>query len=152
MICTGPAAPDTVRDRIRGSLIAGAAGDALGYAVEFDMEKEIFRRWGPGGIQSLSADPMTGKAFISDDTQMTLFTGTGLLLGTTRGKTRGIMGSYADYIRSSYKDWYRTQTERFPECGVIGRHLAQHLPQRERVAVGGKKAGMGNVEMSVLSR
>ena len=45
---------------------------------------------------------------------MTLFTATGLLLGTTRGMMRGIMGSYVDYIRYSYKDWYRTQTERYP--------------------------------------
>lgn len=36
---------------------------------------------------------------------MTLFTATGLLLGTTRGMTRGIMGDYAEcYIAHSYCD------------------------------------------------
>lgn len=29
-------------DKFRGCLIAGAAGDALGYAVEFKREAEIF--------------------------------------------------------------------------------------------------------------
>ena len=100
------------RDRFRGCLLAGAAGDALGYEVEFLREKEIFRRFGARGITEYVLH--NGVAEISDDTQMTLFTATGLLLGTTRGRMRGIMGNYEDYIRSSYRDWYRTQTERYP--------------------------------------
>lgn len=43
---------------------------------------------------------------------MTLFTATGLLVGTTRGMTRGIIGDC--YIAYSYRDWYRTQTEKHP--------------------------------------
>ena len=99
-------------DSFRGCLIGGAVGDALGYAVEFMQASDIFRKYGEGGITDY--DLHHGTAQISDDTQMTLFTATGLLLGTTRGKLRGIMGPYQDYIRYSYKDWYRTQTERFP--------------------------------------
>ena len=38
------------RDRFRGCLIGGAAGDALGYAVEFLREGQIFRRYGERGI------------------------------------------------------------------------------------------------------
>jgi len=34
------------QDRFRGYLIGGAAGDALGYAVEFLREGQIFRRYG----------------------------------------------------------------------------------------------------------
>ena len=34
------------QDRFRGCLIGGAAGDALGYAVEFKGEQEIFSRYG----------------------------------------------------------------------------------------------------------
>lgn len=99
-------------DKFRGCLIGGAVGDALGYAVEFMQDSEIFRRYGENGITEYAL--YNGVAQISDDTQMTLFTATGLLLGTTRGMLRGIMGAYEDYIRHSYKDWYRTQTERYP--------------------------------------
>jgi len=33
-------------DKIRGSLIGGAAGDALGYAIEFLPEEIIFSKYG----------------------------------------------------------------------------------------------------------
>lgn len=99
-------------DKYRGCLIGGAAGDALGYAVEFLNEKSIFQEYGEQGITDYELTH--GKALISDDTQMTLFTANGLLLGTTRGKLRGIMGSYPSYIALCYKDWLRTQTEKFP--------------------------------------
>ena len=99
-------------DRFRGCLAGGAVGDALGYAVEFSSESEIFGLYGPEGITEYAL--RRGVAEISDDTQMTMFTATGLLLGTTRGMLRGIMAGYEDYIRLSCRDWYRTQTERFP--------------------------------------
>ena len=99
-------------DKYRGCLIGGAAGDALGYAVEFLDIASIKRTYGAQGITSY--DLVNGKVLISDDTQMTLFTANGLLLGTTRGKTRGIMGTYSSYINFCYKDWYRTQTESYP--------------------------------------
>ena len=37
-------------DKYRGCLIGGAAGDALGYAVEFLSEGMIFSRYGESGI------------------------------------------------------------------------------------------------------
>lgn len=100
------------KEKFRGCLIGGAVGDALGYAVEFMPDYYIFRKYGENGITEYEL--YNGIAQISDDTQMTLFTSTGLLLGTTRGMLRGIMGAYEDYIRYSYKDWYRTQTEHYP--------------------------------------
>lgn len=99
-------------DKFRGCLIGGAAGDALGYAVEFMPDCTIFEKYGETGITEYELQD--GIAQISDDTQMTMFTATGLLSGTTRGMLRGIMAPYESYIRHSYKDWYRTQTERFP--------------------------------------
>ena len=99
-------------DKYRGCLIGGAAGDALGYAVEFLDEATIFKRYGEKGITEY--DLINGVAEISDDTQMTLFTANGLLLGTTRGMTRGIMGLYPSYIALCYKDWFRTQYEKYP--------------------------------------
>ena len=100
------------QDKFRGCLIGGAAGDALGYAVEFKNEGQIFSHYGDRGISAYELH--NGKALISDDTQMTLFTATGLLLGTTRGMMRGIMGSYSSYIQNSYLDWLKTQNERYP--------------------------------------
>lgn len=99
-------------DKFRGCLIGGAVGDALGYAVEFLDDASIFARYGENGITEYAC--RNGVAEISDDTQMALFTATGLLSGKTRGMTRGIMGSYPSYIHFSYQDWYRTQTERYP--------------------------------------
>ena len=99
-------------DRFRGCLIGGAAGDALGYAVEFLTEAQIFARYGNGGIAAYEIE--NGLVRISDDTQMTLFTANGILLGAGRKQTSGIMGSYTDDIRIMYQCWYRTQTESYP--------------------------------------
>lgn len=102
-------------DRYRGCLIGGAVGDALGYPVEFMSLDEIIREYGKDGITSYEL--RNGIAEISDDTQMTLFTATGILLGVTRASMRGISAEPWVYIRYSYKDWYRTQTEGYPLDG-----------------------------------
>ena len=49
-------------------------GDALGYPVEFLSEKSILSKYGQTGITEFEKDPETGKALISDDTQMTPLT------------------------------------------------------------------------------
>ena len=66
------------KDRIRGSLIGGAIGDALGYPVEFLDSAAIQRKYGNAGITRLdirqwwrNEDNSAEKAWISDDTQMT---------------------------------------------------------------------------------
>ena len=100
-------------DKIRGCLIGGAAGDVLGYAVEFDSEPQIFARFGSGGIRAYAPDPVSGKARISDDTQMTLFTANGILFGNTRAALRGIGGQPSMYMLHAYKDWLRTQNMTF---------------------------------------
>ena len=101
--------PLRTRDRIRGSLMAGAAGDALGYTVEFMSRKSILAQYGTKGITKfdLSAE---GKALVSDDTQMMLFTACGMLMGITRGYMRGIGGQPEKYVDGAYLDWYYTQT------------------------------------------
>ena len=97
------------RDRIRGSLMAGAAGDALGYTVEFMSRKSILARYGNKGITKFDLTS-EGKALASDDTQMTLFTACGMLMGVTRGYMRGIGGQPEKYVDGAYLDWYYTQT------------------------------------------
>lgn len=82
------------KDKIRGSLIGGAVGDALGYPIEFINSYEgIKKRYGDNGITRLDItqwwlpdDENSGKAWISDDTQMTLFTACGLLNAKRRAQ------------------------------------------------------------------
>ncbi len=108
-------------DAIRGCIFGGAAGDALGYPVEFLSEKAIFREYGPKGITGYSVDPGTGKALISDDTQMTLFTANGLLVGDTRGALRGIKAMPRAYVAKAYQDWLKTQESSFREVNKYDR-------------------------------
>lgn len=65
-------------DKYRGCLLGGAAGDALGYAIEFDREEAIAARYGSRGIRNYQLDER-GLAPFSDDTQMTLYTANSLL-------------------------------------------------------------------------
>lgn len=98
-----------IRDRVRGSLMAGAAGDALGYAVEFLRRDRILSCYGENGITAFDLTS-EGKALVSDDTQMTLFTANGMLMGMTRGAMRGVGGAPEKYVGYAYLDWYYTQT------------------------------------------
>lgn len=91
-----------VNDKIRGCLMAGAAGDALGYKVEFMSRKTILSHYGEEGITKFALD-CNGKALISDDTQMTLFTANGLL----NCQRLGVVPKYA--IVRAYLDWYDSQ-------------------------------------------
>jgi len=104
---------EAYKDIIRGCMIGGAAGDALGYPVEFFSVPDIYMDYGPYGITEYELDRRSGKALISDDTQMTLFTANGILFGNTRFNLRGIAASHSSYIALAYKDWYMTQTCKF---------------------------------------
>ena len=102
-------------DRIRGSLVGGAVGDALGYPVEFLNEAEIFRTYGMDGIVDYELNRISGLAAISDDTQMTLFTANALLFGMHRQNTRGISGEPRHYALQAYLGWLHTQQVRYSE-------------------------------------
>ncbi len=96
-----------LRDRIAACLYGGAMGDALGYVVEFLSWGRIQAEQGPEGIRDLL--PEDGEALVSDDTQMTLFTAEGLVLGYLHR-----LGSAAepDPIRDIYQAylcWLDTQ-------------------------------------------
>ena len=108
-------------DRIRGSLIGGAVGDALGYAIEFMPEEIIFSKYGEKGITEYELDSLSGKALISDDTQMTLFTANGILVGSTRAAMRGIGGAPHMYMQRSYNDWLNTQQMSFEESRSLSK-------------------------------
>ena len=96
-------------DRIRGCMIGGACGDALGYPVEFKQYEAILEQYGASGITSYSKDPASGIALFSDDTQMSLFTAIGLLYGQTRSALSGISSQPRYYVYLAYLDWLETQ-------------------------------------------
>lgn len=88
-----------VKDKICGSLVGGAIGDALGYPVEFiSSYGAIQARYGERGITRYDG------ACVSDDTQMTLFTACGLL--NAQGD---LVASGIQSICSAYIEWYYTQ-------------------------------------------
>ena len=115
---------NTLQDRIRGSLIGGAIGDALGYPVEFIYSfEEIQKRYGEHGITRLDTKQhwledteQTGKAVVSDDTQMTLFTANGIL----NAKQKGMPGTIG--VKNAYIEWYLTQTgkwsNKYKDCWI----------------------------------
>jgi len=98
---------------IRGCLIGQAAGDALGYPVEYQTAEEIQAQFGENGIRDHLIDPETGKAHISSDTQMTMFTATGILEGDTRNSIYNRNTSIAICVAQAYNDWLLTQNETY---------------------------------------
>ena len=103
-----------LRDRFRGCLVGGAAGDALGYPVEFQHETEIRSRYGAFGITGYELFKGFDKALVTDDTQMTLFTAEGILRANVRGIERGVCDPVS-VMRSAYYRWLKTQGGRIPE-------------------------------------
>lgn len=93
-------------DKIQGCLIGGAAGDALGFAVEFLDEYHIFEKYGANGITSYFLS--NNVARISDDTQMTLFTAEGLLRASGKWDNP-TDDQYIELIYESYLGWLHTQ-------------------------------------------
>ena len=101
------------KDKYRGCLIGGAAGDALGYAVEFSDVAKIFEKYGENGITEYELTD--GVAQISDDTQLSLFTANGLVYAQATCIFAGIgIPEYIKWVRYAYLEWYKTQTEQFP--------------------------------------
>ena len=112
-----PLTTTQLKDKARACLLAGAAGDALGYQVEFYDLESIREEYGPLGITAYRLGPK-GKALISDDTQMTLFTAAGLLYGKSQSaKGKDLL----DAVRCSYYDWLRTQQDVFEEEEVLAK-------------------------------
>ncbi|MBQ1281612.1 MAG: ADP-ribosylglycohydrolase family protein, partial [Oscillospiraceae bacterium] len=101
---------DALLDRFSGCILGGAVGDALGYAVEFERYDDIIELYGEDGIRNFSLE--NGKALISDDTQMTLFTMEGLSSGIFRADSKGVGAAAETYVNLAYCDWYVTQAGR----------------------------------------
>ena len=100
------------KNKVLGSMIGGAVGDALGYPVEFMSYSQIIHKYGPSGITRyhLNAD---GVAEISDDTQMSLYTANGVLYYQSLNAI-GLPAEKIETICAAYIAWLDTQTELYP--------------------------------------
>lgn len=94
-------------DSFRGCMFGGAVGDALGYAVEFMNNEQIRETYGDEGITRHTL--IKGKALVSDNTQLTLFTANGILTGMTEEYMRGSRRTMERYLHNAYMDWQKTQ-------------------------------------------
>ena len=101
------------QNRIRGCLLGGAIGDALGAPVEFMSAAQIRRRFGPDGIGDY-AEAYGRRGAITDDTQMTLFTAEGLLRAFVRDTLKGL-ASFPSVVSHAYLRWLRTQGVTAPD-------------------------------------
>lgn len=103
-------------ERFAGSLLAGAAGDALGAPVEFNSHEAILVRFGRAGIVDFA--PVYGRrGAITDDTQMTLFTAEAMraMPAPRRGDESLEVPSVADALPRlgiAYQYWLRGQGAR----------------------------------------
>lgn len=111
------------RDRVRGCLLGGALGDALGAGVEFQSLGEIRRAHGPAGVTGLT-EAYGVLAPITDDTQMTLFTAEGLIRASVRGRSRGVCHP-PTVLWQAYQRWLVTQRTTKPPAEVSGWLAAQ---------------------------
>ncbi len=97
------------RDRCTGSLLGGAVGDALGAPIEFMSASEISNRFGPSGVSGYAPISTGRVGWITDDTQMTLFTAEGLIRAEIKAKRDGGSPDYLSATADSYLRWLATQ-------------------------------------------
>lgn len=100
----------TYRSCVRGCLLGGAIGDALGAPVEFWDSARIARECGPAGVVEFLPDHVDGQDIygrITDDTQMMLFTVEGLIRASVR-TDRGL-GFTVAVLHHAYDRWLDTQ-------------------------------------------
>ena len=98
----------TTKDRIRGCMIGGAVGDALGWPIEFKTERQIFNKYWPDGIHEYDLNA-AGEAEITDDTQMSLYTANGILCWETAQCVQNETRLPRHFVAMAYQDWLYTQ-------------------------------------------
>jgi ADP-ribosylglycohydrolase len=125
----------SLQSRYRGCLLGGAAGDALGAAVEFDRLAEIRARFGSAGIRDLA--PAYGRlGAVTADTQLTLFTAEGLLrAGVCRAHQQPGCDTLS-VVHRAYLRWLRTQGEASSMEVAMDGWLSQLRPLWSRRAPG----------------
>ncbi|MGE7438532.1 ADP-ribosylglycohydrolase family protein [Kitasatospora sp. NPDC001175] len=109
------------RARVRGCLLGGAIGDALGNPIEMKSMVTVEAQYGEKGITGLVPDRHGMVGTITDDTQMTLFTAEGWLRGYTRIMTDG-GGTETALVHEAYLRWLDTQQSDAPQPELSSPH------------------------------
>lgn len=100
-----------LRNKMRGSLMGGAIGDALGYPVKaINSYAGIQAKYGMKGITRMditrwwldNEELEEGKALVTDKTQMTLYTAWGLLNAASKEEN-------VNSVREACIEWYLAQ-------------------------------------------
>ncbi len=110
-----PKIANDLRDRFKGCMVLGAAGDAFGYVVEFKKTDEIQKRYrGPLEFKNLPHWATDGKFIVSDDTQMTMFTAEACDIAMRSqpvdpDPTYSLPRVVNSNANKAYLDWYQTQ-------------------------------------------
>lgn len=94
-----------------GCILGGGIGDALGAEIEFLTLTQIYNQYGKEGISKYPTNDE--KGYITDDTQMTLFTLEGLLRYQGKLGQRGIANPI-ELVYRAYLRWLVTQNEPIP--------------------------------------
>lgn len=129
--------PITLMERYSGCLIGGAAGDALGYPIEFMDRDSIRGRYGQDGIAEL---PEGAAVQISDDTQMTVLTAVGIIDASKAPDAAP--EAYVDSVYRLYRRWAELQGFELKEAGgVADSEVLGNRWMTERRAPGGTCIG-----------
>lgn len=100
------------RSRVRGCLLGGAIGDALGAPIESESLSAIRQAHGEAGVTDYV--PAYGRrGAVTDDTQLTLFTTDGLIRAHVRRDT-GAWHPPTD-VHAAYRRWLATQRDWGPD-------------------------------------
>ena len=120
----GRLAARLLAERVRGCLLGGAIGDALGAPVEFLTGNQIIGKHGPEGVTGFVENP-DGTGRITDDTQMTLFTAEGLIRAHAQARRTGSADVRLS-LQLAYQRWLATQGQ--PWERVRGPQLNTRAP------------------------
>ncbi|MFK4638709.1 ADP-ribosylglycohydrolase family protein [Paenarthrobacter histidinolovorans] len=146
-----PAVP-SFSSRVYGSLLGGALGDSLGYAIEFDSIAAIRARYGSAGLTSFGQ--LDGGSHFSDDTQMTLYTVDGLV-EALEWANDGVAADEIACLWLAYLRWLATQDVAVSSSAPVPqpRWIDTQAVLRHRRAPGNAcLSGLASGEMGTVAR
>ncbi|MFC1419519.1 ADP-ribosylglycohydrolase family protein [Streptacidiphilus cavernicola] len=123
-----------------GALLGLAIGDAMGFPTEFQTVEQISRKYGPW--RELGLPVSAGTAYVTDDTQMTLALGEGLVTALAAGPLTA--ERMEGPVRAAFVDWWCSpENNRAPgmTCLTACEQLNRGVRWQQASQVGSKGCG-----------